>query len=306
MKTLIIILNKDNAENLRRCLISLENQTLKIGKDFNVLILDGDSKDNSRDVAKSFQVEFRVQKIIGGTGFARIEGCKYALEKGYDVVIWGDSENVYERDYVRKVLKGLERYDVVGGIPILNGTFFDHAFAWYHAIHLIIPKLYKLHIPGNNKAEKTWIYRKNMYPPSFRAEDYGFSISLLKKGIRLKQGVVDAKVQVSIPKTIGDVLSWQEARAKGVAQVMKHVGFCYDVLIWSSLIFLLATFMIISPFNLLPLIIYTLLLTFISILLSVKSKRFIRKFRLLYIVSPLVGLVIYSLYSMKALIYYLR
>ena len=51
MKALVIILNKNNAGNLKKCLESLVNQTAEIGKDFDVLVLDGASTDNSKDVA---------------------------------------------------------------------------------------------------------------------------------------------------------------------------------------------------------------------------------------------------------------
>ena len=84
MKVLVVILNKDNAEGLKKCLESLKNQSVD---DFDVLVMDGGSRDGSKEVAKRFGVDFRVQKRLGGTGFARVEACQYALEKGYDVVV---------------------------------------------------------------------------------------------------------------------------------------------------------------------------------------------------------------------------
>jgi glycosyltransferase involved in cell wall biosynthesis len=310
MKALVVILNKNNAENLKKCLNSLVNQTAKIGKDFDVLVLDGASTDNSKDVTEEFSkfgVKFKVQERLGGTGFARIEGCLYAIKKGYDVVIWGDSENVYERDYVAKVLEKLKDCDVVGGIPIVEGSFFDHVFAWYHAIHLVVPKLYRRHLPGNNKAEKTWIYREVMYPPSIRAEDYGFSLLLLKNGVKLKQDVTNAIVYVSLPKTLKEILLWQDARAKGVAQALRLIGLKpYDVVAWSAVVVLLLMFSLLALINPLPLTMYSLMLTLIAMYLGVKSKRFIKKFNWFYVLAPLIGIIIYSLYSIKALIYYMR
>jgi len=300
MKVLVIILNKDNAEGLERCLKSLKEQTYK---NFDVLVLDGKSKDNSKEIAEKYGVTFKVQDRLGGTGFARVEGCEFALKRGYDVVIWGDSENVYDRRYIEEMVKALKNYDIVGGIPILEGSFLDHAFAWYHAIHLIVPKLYERHAPGNNKAEKTWIYREVMYPQSVRAEDYGFSILLLKNGLKVKCGFSNAKVIVSLPKNLREVLAWQSSRAKGVAQALKMVGFKpYDVVAWSLLVLLIP----LLAFNLEALAIYLTILLTSSIAIHFKSKRFIRRFRWFYFIAPLVGLTIHSIYSIKALIHYLR
>ncbi|RLI85243.1 MAG: hypothetical protein DRP01_06615 [Archaeoglobales archaeon] len=310
MKAIVVILNKNNAESLERCLKSLVNQKAEVGRDFDVLVLDGASTDNSRDVAlkfSSYGVIFKVQDRLGGTGFARIEGCMHALKFGYDVVVWGDSENVYDREYISKILEKLKDFDAVGGIPTFEGSFFDHAFAWYHAIHILIPNLHKFHLPGNNKAEKTWIYKEVMYPPSVRAEDYGFSLLILKKGIKLKQTFTDAFVQVSTPKKFREVIMWQDARAKGVAQALRFVGFKpYDVAAWSMISILLLIFSLLSLINPIPICIYLISLTSLSIYLGVRSKRFIKNFKWIYVSSPLVGIIIHSLYSIKTLIYYMR
>lgn len=300
MKVLVIILNKDNAEGLEMCLKSLREQTYK---DFDVLVLDGNSKDNSREVAEKYGVRFKVQERLGGTGFARIEGCEIALKEGYDVVIWGDSENVYDKNYVEEIVKAIKNYDIVGGIPILEGDFIDHAFAWYHAIHLIVPKLYERHVPGNNKAEKTWIYKKIMYPTSVRAEDYGFSLLMLKNSLKVKCGLANARVEVSLPKNLKDILRWQSARAKGVAQALRIVDFKpYDALAWSMIILL---FPILS-INLFAFTLYMTFLILLSLFIHFKSKTFIKRFRWHYFIAPLIGILIHSLYSILALTYYLR
>ncbi|RLG76352.1 MAG: hypothetical protein DRO12_04430, partial [Thermoprotei archaeon] len=110
VKVLVVILNKNNAQGLRRALGSLVKQTVPICRVFDVLVLDGGSEDESEEVvlefAKTFKcIEFRVQKVKGGTGPARIEACNYAYERGYDVIIWGDSENVYDANYVAELVR---------------------------------------------------------------------------------------------------------------------------------------------------------------------------------------------------------
>ncbi len=307
MKVLVVILNKDNGDKLEKCLESLVCQTAKVCKDFDILILDGKSKDNSEEVGKKFEgkyrcIKFKVQDRLGGTGFARKEACIYALKKGYDVIIWGDSENEYEREYVEKILKKIREYDVVGGVPIVKGGFYAHAFAWYHALHLVFPNLYKKHIPGNNKAEKTEIFKEVMYPESKRAEDYGLSLLLMKRGIKLKQGIADAKVKVSVPETLSEVHNWQKARAIGAAEAAREVGVMpIDSIGW--------IFMILAPFFLILdlklLLVYFILIFAFSIFLFVRSKKYIEKPRKLFFFAPIFGIFVHAAYTVLSICYYL-
>ena len=308
MKALVVILNKDNAEKLQNCLQSLLNQTLKICRDFDVLIMDGNSKDSSKEVAETFAkaypcIKFKVQERLGGTGFARREACKYARENGYEVIIWGDSENVYSKDYIERLLEKLRICDVAGGKPVVTGGFFAHAFAWYHAIHIIF-KIWRFHIPGNNKAEKTKIYEFCEYPSSRRADDYGFSLMMIKRGLRLKQEVTDARVLVSVPKTLKEVFKWQKARVIGCAEALREVGFRpYDMIAWSLLLPFFVISMLLSPISFFALIFFLFFITF-SIYLFLKSIPFIEKPKFRYFLAPLIGLIIHSAFSILGLYYY--
>jgi len=310
MRALLVILNKDNAESLDKCLSSIEKMD-GLCQDFDVLILDGASKDNSKEIAEKYTkkwdcIKFKIQEKLGGTGFARREACQYAMKNGYDAVVWGDSENIYTERYMKSMIEKLKDNDAVGGVPRVKGGFYAHAFSWYHALHLVIPGLYKRHIPGNNKGEKVEIYKKVEYPDSIRSEDYGFSLLLLKKGIELKQDIAeDAVVYVSLPEKWREVKAWQRARAKGVAQVLRKIGFFpWDNIAW-SLIFLLFLILlpifIISPW---PLIIYTLLFSLAAIGLFFKSKEYIERPKNRFFFAPIFGLLVYSIYSLLAIFYY--
>lgn len=305
-----MILNKDNAEKLKECLESLINQSAKLCRDFEILVLDGASKDHSLKVVENFSklylcVSFKIQEKLGGTGYARREACEFALKKGYEAVIWGDSENVYSVDYVEKVLDSLKDYDVVGGIPVLRGGFFAHAFAWYHAIHIIF-NIQKKHIPGNNRAEKTKIYELCQYPESKRAEDYGFSLLLMKRGVKLKQKVVDARVFVSVPETLKEVIDWQKSRVKGCAEALRLVKFKpYDLVAWSLFLPLLLFSLLTAPFSAVSAVIFFSLIVF-SFWIFFRSKKFIEKPRKAFFFAPLIGLSIHSLFSIFGLYLYLR
>jgi len=306
MKALLVILNKDNAPALKECLASIADMH-GLCEDFDVLILDGASKDGSEKIAREYEarypcIKFKVQERLGGTGFARREACDYARENGYDVVIWGDSENVYSPQYVKELMKKMSDNDAVGGVPKVRGGFYAHAFAWYHAMHLVIPDLYKAHIPGNNKAEKVVIFDRVQYPETVRSEDYGFSLLLRKKGIKLKQDVArDAVVKVSLPDNFKEVRAWQRARAKGVAQVLRHVGAGpWDNLAWGFIFLFFIIFGLLSYFSWIPLLVYSLLFLIGSLWMFFRSLPYLEHPRKRYFFAAMFGLLIYSVYSLKA------
>ena len=311
MKALLVILNKDNAGPLKECLNSI-SKIKGLCEDFDVLILDGASKDNSREISEKFEkkypcVKFKVQERLGGTGFARREACDYARDNGYWAIIWGDSENVYHEEYAIRLLEKLKDNDAVGGVPLVKGNFYAHAFAWYHALHLVFPGLYKVHIPGNNKAEKVEIYEKVRYPETLRSEDYGFSILARKKGVKFKQDVAkDAIVEVSLPENFKEVRAWQRARAKGVAQVLRDIEVKpWDNLAWGFAVLFFLIFGLLIPFSYIPLLIYTVLFILAGIGIFFASKRYIKNPKNRYFFAPVFGLFIYSIYSLKAVFIYL-
>lgn len=310
MRALVVILNKDNGEKLKECLQSLVNQSARLCNDFDVLILDGASKDCSAKVAEDYAkrypcVRFKVQSRLGGTGFARREACEIALKEGYDVVIWGDSENVYSKEYVEKILREIQNSDVVGGVPVVKGGLFAHAFAWYHAIHIIF-NIHDKHIPGNNRAERVKIYEICEYPESRRAEDYGLSLLLIKKKIKLRQKITDAIVFVSVPETLREIFKWQKARAEGCAEALRLVEFKpYDLFIWALFlplfVFSLVATIFLPIFSVIP----TFLIAF-SIWVFIKSLKFIEKPKKIFFFAPIIGFAIHSLFSILGLYYYFR
>ncbi len=313
MKLLVVLLNKDNAEGLRESLRSLVNQTLVICRDFDVLVIDGGSKDESRQVAESFQknypcILFKVQKTLGGTGYARLEASLYALKEGYDIVVWGDSENIYERRYLEGLVKLLrEGCDVVGGIPVVIDGFWGHAFAWYHAIHIIFPWVGSRHIPGNNRGEKTSIYHRVLYPISKRAEDYGYSLLLLKKGIKLKHCISrESRVRVSLPCRFRDIIKWQKYRSDGVAEVCSSIKvFPYDSLLWSLILFFNIAGLVMLFYNLSIGVALLLLPFLLSIGLFILTYKYIYLPKKRYFLAPYVGILIHSIYSLRSIIKYL-
>jgi len=271
---LVVIMNKDNAEGLRKALGTLVRQEgCRVCECFDVLILDGASRDESASVAAGFSsrypcIRFKVQEVLGGVGPARLEAIRYAMEKGYEYILWGDSENVYSPRYVAEMISSPPDCDIVSGRSLVaKESIWSDMFFWYHAYHEIIPGLYKKHSPGNNKlARVSTAYKDAVSPPSKRSDDFYYTLIVMKKGLNVRYCLQPgAVVRVSMPRTYDEVKGWQSSRIKGLIEAALMVGDKRppDLLPWTlyTLTPVIGPFLMTAslalppPFSLLPLII---------------------------------------------------
>lgn len=225
MRTLAVMLNRNNAEGLKAALDSLTRQSgARICVDYDVLVVDGWSTDASDEVVKEFSsksgcVKLVRQKFPGGVGQARVEAVRHALDLGYDVVVWGDSENVYSEDYVRKILDCINSTpgcDVCSGSTYVREGFWGGFFYWYHTYHHLFKLVSKKHAPGNNKAVKTSLYGRHVYPAISRSDDFFFSLFVY--GNAEFCHCSEAKLTTSIPDSLKGVVAWQKSRVKGLVE----------------------------------------------------------------------------------------
>ena len=106
MKKLIIIPTyneKENIENIIRKVFSLENQ-------FNILIIDDGSPDNTAQIVKNLQDEFSNKLFIEertgklGLGTAYIHGFKWALKNNYDFIFEMDADFSHDPEDLSRLL----------------------------------------------------------------------------------------------------------------------------------------------------------------------------------------------------------
>ena len=106
MKKLIIIPTyneKENIENIIRKVFSLETQ-------FNILIIDDGSPDNTAQIVKNLQNEFSNKLFIEertgklGLGTAYIHGFKWALKNNYDFIFEMDADFSHDPEDLPRLL----------------------------------------------------------------------------------------------------------------------------------------------------------------------------------------------------------
>jgi len=240
---LLVLMNKDNAEGLRKCLETLANQEeCRLCECFDVLVMDGHSRDGSDEVVKEFSrrygcVKLLKQAVKGGVGPARAEVVRYAMEHGYQHIIWGDSENIYRPKYVSSLVKCVDNnHEVFSGFTKVKHTsVWSRMFFWYHAYHMLFSYVKERHAPGNNKLTKITVFDKVMYPPSARSDDFYFSVLALRRGVKFRH-CPDAEVMVTMPSTFEEVKAWQRSRVKGLVEGAYMIGMSFppDLPPWAA------------------------------------------------------------------------
>ncbi|MEM2021135.1 MAG: glycosyltransferase family 2 protein [Zestosphaera sp.] len=222
---LVTLLNKDNANGLKKALETLSTQeSVELCSDFDVLVMDGWSTDSSEDVVREFASRFECVKFIrqrfpGGVGQARIEAVRHALDASYDIIIWGDSENIYGKTYISEILKCINsarECSICSGSTYVRDGLWGKLFYWYHAYHHLFKLVSKRHAPGNNKAVRSEVYKTHIYPATSRSDDFFFSLSI-RNDVTICH-CKEASLTTALPTSFRGVLVWQRGRVRGLVE----------------------------------------------------------------------------------------
>jgi len=109
----VIIPARNEEKNLPELLESLKHQTYK--KKFEIVVVDGKSKDKTREIARSYGCKVIVQKKLGISS-ARNLGWKKA--KG-DVLIFLEADHIIDRNFIKNVEKAFKNKEVKCARPIV-------------------------------------------------------------------------------------------------------------------------------------------------------------------------------------------
>lgn len=122
MKTLVILPTFNEKENLPVVMIKILNQEI-----FDVLVIDDNSTDGTRDVARHWMEKDKRVNLIErpaklGLGTAYIEGFKWGLQRGYECFIEMDSDLSHNALDLPKFIEEIENgNDLVVGSRYMYG-----------------------------------------------------------------------------------------------------------------------------------------------------------------------------------------
>jgi len=109
MKTALLIVVYPGTETFLSDLVrSLENQTTK---DFDVLLVN-DGMDEVTLMHEFKNLQTKVLSSVGSIAGNREVGINYAIEQGYDALVFCDADDFYEKNRVEHSLEMLQKYDI--------------------------------------------------------------------------------------------------------------------------------------------------------------------------------------------------
>jgi dolichol-phosphate mannosyltransferase len=122
MKKLVIIPTYNEIENMQTLLPILMN----LPEAFDVLIVDDSSPDNTAGFVFEFgkknpRVNLLLRGSKSGLGKAYIAGFKWGIDRGYEAMVEMDADFSHRPEDLVKILKELEKSDVVIGSRYVEG-----------------------------------------------------------------------------------------------------------------------------------------------------------------------------------------
>ena len=119
MKFSVIIPSFNSKKTIEECIKSILNQHYS-KKNYEVIVIDDGSTDNSLDLIKKYSVKIIRQKNKG-PAVARNVGAKYASGK---YLVFTDSDCVVDKYWLKSIDEGFKEYHKISGIggEILNGN----------------------------------------------------------------------------------------------------------------------------------------------------------------------------------------
>ena len=119
--TSIIVVNYNNAKYIKKCLVSLFNQTYALKE---IIVVDNFSKDNSLEILKKYKKKIKIivnKKRTSEGSFNQIESYyKGFLKSKGDIIFFLDSDDYFKKDKIKSIVnkfKNAER-KIIFDLPI--------------------------------------------------------------------------------------------------------------------------------------------------------------------------------------------
>lgn len=175
----VIIPALDEGSRIEHCLRSLENQTYK---DFEIIVVDGGSKDRTVEIArKHARVIKQKSETIGG---ARREG---ALAARGNILAFTDADTILDLNWLSSIERSMKKFDVsTGPIYFYENNFNASVLNFWRKSYAPQRLVGFYRIIGSNMAIRKDTYEKiDGHSDISLLEDYDLSEKLFKtKGVK--------------------------------------------------------------------------------------------------------------------------
>lgn len=227
----IIVPFRNSEVSISFCLDSLLRQNME---EVELIMVDNNSDDNSRDIVLSYQKKFPNFKYIFeptiGRGAARNSGIKNAIG---DVILMTDSDCVVPDNWVKNIsnlISDKKELVVMGGEYNLSSGYFSKMRQAYNEKYLQnkIHNAYVNHLDTKNFAISSSLIKRMMFDDSLKAyEDYDLYLRLRAEGIKIRY-LKDIKVGHFHNDSINSLYKTQKDRGYNLAKIRdkhrKHIN----------------------------------------------------------------------------------
>lgn len=178
-----VIIPAYNAEKyIEKCLMSLKNQSFK---DFEIIVVDDCSNDNTFEIAKAHTVVIKTPEH-SGAGIARNLGIKYSKGK---ILAFTDADVVLPPNWLNNIAKDMLKNDVkcvAGGYCGGISNSFIENFAYHELVYRRkdLPEFVDTAVSNNFACQKDVFFEVNGFPENYLAaslEDMVLSYKISKK-----------------------------------------------------------------------------------------------------------------------------
>lgn len=190
-KVLVLIPTYNEREALPSILERLRTQV----PDVDVVVIDDNSPDGTGEIADGFaERDSRIHVLHRagkhGLGRAYLHGFRWALDRGYDVLVEMDADGSHQPEHLHSILTALDAADVVIGSRWVRGGAV-HNWPWHRKALSVGGNLYTkvlLGMPVNDATAGFRAYRASALE-SIRLDDvasqgYCFQVDLTRRAVR--------------------------------------------------------------------------------------------------------------------------
>lgn len=197
-RILVIIPTYDELENIQTVI----PRVLAQDRNIDVLVVDDGSPDGTADAVKSLMAKnprIRLLERPGklGLGTAYVEGFRFALEEGYDLIFEMDADLSHDPGEIGRFLEAVEDHDLVigsryvQGVNVVNWPISRLLLSWLANLYTRIVT----GLPVRDATSGYKCFRREVLEAidldNIRSDGYSFQIEMdfkaWKKGFRLKE-----------------------------------------------------------------------------------------------------------------------
>lgn len=201
MKISVIVGTYNRCESLKDTLDSLLNQECEETFDYEVIVADNNSQDNTKEVTESYKKKFNGKlKYL----FERRQGKQYALNTGLkrakgEIIALTDDDCIVDKKWILEIIKTFKLYNVgiVGGIinPVwlskkprwLNEKFYSMlALQNYGSIPFVTSSIKRIPFGANCAFKKYLFNTYGMFHKELKnSQDTEICTRFLEKGVKI-------------------------------------------------------------------------------------------------------------------------